>query len=272
MRRENRKPKRLVVRLLMAIGAVAALTAIAPRLDTAQLEEWRPIEYVRVEGAIWHLDVGEFRQALMPYAMRGYFSADLKEIEAVARNFAWVDEVRATRVWPDTILVQVKEHQPVARWGEDSLLNGRGERFTPDQTASFRLLPFLSGPAGQEKQVLDMMRSLNSKLQARRLRVESLRLSKRLAWVAQLEGGTEIVFGNQDPLAATDRLLALLPKLGEERIAAIRKVDLRYPNGFSVILKQESPTPPEAFSRLWEPLSPDSANAQAGTRLERQFT
>jgi cell division protein FtsQ len=117
-----------------------------------------------------------------------------------------------------------------------------------------------------------MLQSLNAKLQARRLRVESLRLSKRRAWVAQLEGGMEIVFGNQDPLAATDRLLTLLPKLGEERIAALRKVDLRYPNGFSIILKPELQTSPESLSRLRKHLPPDSAQARSGSRLARQFT
>jgi cell division protein FtsQ len=255
----------------MAGSAVAALVTLALRLDAAQLEAWMPVEFIRVEGDIWHLDASEFRAALGPHVAGGYFLVNLTEIEAAARTFAWIDQVRVTRVWPDTILVQIKEHQPVARWGEDSLLNGRGERFTPNQTASFERLPSLSGPVGQEKQVLNMMRALNGKLQARQLRVESLRLSKRLAWVAQLDGGTEIVFGNQDPLAAMDRLLALLPKLGEERIAAIQKVDLRYPNGFSLILKPESQTPPQALSSLRNPLSPDSTRAQTGPRLVKQF-
>jgi cell division protein FtsQ len=55
----------------------------------------------------------------------------------------------------------------------------------------------------------------------------------------------EIVFGSQDPLAATDRLLTLLPQLGEGRVATIKKLDLRYPNGFSVVWKPELPIPPD---------------------------
>jgi cell division protein FtsQ len=259
--RTPRKKGRLSARFLLAVGAVMVLGAILSYIDAARLKKFMSIDYVRVEGEMWHLDADEFRTALMPHARQGYFSADLESIEAAARDFAWVDEVQAARVWPDTIVVRIREHQPVARWGEDSLLNDRGERFAPRDAASLEYLPLLSGPPGQEKQVLSMMRSLNAKLQIRRQRVETLRLSKRLAWVAQLDGGMEVVFGNQDPLSAMDRLLALLPQLGEERIAAIRKLDLRYPNGFSVVWKPEFQMPPESLSRIREPMPRDSGSA-----------
>jgi cell division protein FtsQ len=246
-RTSRRKPKRLPVRLFLIPAAVAAVWLAWPHInvDTSRIRNALPVEYVRVEGSLWNLDPEEFRTVVMPHAQTGYFMLDLKVVEAAVSTLAWVDHVEAARIWPDTVVLRVVEQQPVARWGEHGLLNVRGASFTPANAAAFTRLPQLAGPPGREKEVLGMMRALNLKLKARQLRVETLRLSKRLAWEAQLEGGMEIVYGNQDPLAATDRLLALLPQLGEERIASIRKLDLRYPNGFSVVWKPENPTPPE---------------------------
>lgn len=261
-RTPKRKPRRFPAGLWLVPLAAVALWAAAPRIGMlgARLTSALPVEYVRVEGPIWNLDTEEFRKAVLPHIRGAYFQVDLKAIEAAAGALAWVDRVEAMRVWPDTVVLRVVEQRPIARWGEDGLLNERGASFTPPNAADFPQLPRLSGPAGREQEVLGMLRALNDKLQSRRMRIETLRLSKRLAWEAQLEGGMEIVFGNQDPLAAMDRLLALLPHLGEERIASIRKLDLRYPNGFSVVWKPESPTPPEQLG-CWERLPPDSASA-----------
>lgn len=246
-RTPKRKPKHFPVGILLVPVAAVALWAAAPRIGMlgARLTKAMPVEYVRVEGPIWSLDTEEFRRAVLPHVQGGYFLVDLKAIEAAAGAFAWVDHAEAMRVWPDTVVLRVVEQKPIARWGEHSLLNERGMSFTPPNAADFPQLPLLAGPPGQERQVLDMMHALNGKLQSRQMRIEALRLSKRLAWEAQLEGGMEIVFGYQDPLGAMDRLLVLLPQLGEERIASIRKLDLRYPNGFSVVWKPEMPTPPE---------------------------
>lgn len=247
----TRKPKPLGL-LLIPVTALAFWVG-ASHVDQARerLENILPIQYVRVEGAIWNLDTEAFQQAVMPHAQRGYFSVDLKAIEAAAGAFAWIDRVETNRAWPDTIVLRIVEHTPVARWNEDSLLNEQGKSFTPPNAGDFTRLPSLAGPPGHEAEVLGMMRQLDAKLEPREMRVAALRLSKRLAWEAELEGGLEIVFGNQDPLAATVRLLALLPalteQLGQDRIAAIRRLDLRYPNGFSVVWKPEIP-PPSAGS------------------------
>ncbi len=258
----RKKPKRRfpIARLVAVLAGIAVVGVLAPKLRELRLETYLPMNYVRIEGAIWNLDMNEFRKALLPYTHGGYFSADMRGIEAEARSFAWVDKARVARIWPDTLVIRIEEQKPVARWDEDSLLNDRGERFSPPSVAAYPRLPRLSGPAGQEKLVLGTLRALNAKLQPRHPRIESLRLSKRRAWVAQLEGGMEIVFGNQDPLAAMERLLSLLPRLGEERIAAIQKLDLRYPNGFSVVWKPDPETTPDPLGWIMTRETPDTEN------------
>ena len=230
-------------------AAIAALGLWADRpfidLDVDHIRNVLPIEYVRVEGAVWYLEPSDLELAVMPHLQAGFFALDLKAIEAAVGSLPWIDYAEASRIWPDTVVVHVVEQTPVARWGTDGLLNFQGVSFIPPNVGEFARLPLLAGPSGRELEMLGMLRALNGKLRARNLQIASLRLSPRLAWEARTENGMEIVFGSQDPLAATDRLLTLLPQLGEGRVATIKKLDLRYPNGFSVVWKPELPIPPD---------------------------
>ncbi|HYE35831.1 cell division protein FtsQ/DivIB [Methylocaldum sp.] len=234
------KSRKVPARALFLYGLLALCGLAAMSVDFSRLKGFMPIRYVRVEGEIRNLDAAEFRKALLPWAQVGYFLADMHGIEETAKSFPWIASVQVARLWPDTLLLKVIEQKPVARSGDGSLINYRGGRFSPENIQSYVKLPILDGPQGQEKHLLNMLYLLNGKLKQRDMRIDVLKLTNRRAWSAHLSSGVEIEFGKQDPSLAMDRLLALLPRLGEERIAALQKVDLRYPNGFAVIFRPES--------------------------------
>ena len=241
--RRRRSP---VLPVLMLMGGAAVIGLVAPRLDASvtRLESLMPIRHVRIEGALANSDPEDFKKALSPWVRHSYFTVDLKALEQAIAAVPWVNTARISRIWPDTIIVEIDEQDPVARWGGDELLGANGEAFKrPAGGADFSGLPMLSGPRGRERQVLEMMAALNEKLTNRHTQVEALHLSNRLAWEARLSNSLELAYGNQDPLAAMDRALAWLPRLGEQRAAAILKLDLRYSSGFAVIWKPAAPAP-----------------------------
>jgi cell division protein FtsQ len=208
-----------------------------------------PVHYVRVEGDIQNLDEARFVRALSSGVSGGYFSLDIDQIEQLARSFSWVERAQVERLWPDTVVIRIAEHKPVARWGGEELLNGRGERFTQAAPEQFAGLPAIDAPAGSEREMLNVMAGLNQRFGRRGLRVDSLVLSKRHAWVLTLDSGLQIYVGRQDPLAAADRFLELIPKLGEERAKRVARLDLRYPSGFSIVWKPDegaAQEPPQA--------------------------
>lgn len=225
-----------------------------------------PVRYVRIEGAIYHLDEREFTQAVAPLMRSGLLGVDLDAVASVAKSFPWVERVRVVRQWPDTVTLQVREHRPVARWNEDSLLSDRGMRFAPSSVERFTALPRLYGETGQENMVLDVWRKLNELLRERQWRVTMLSCNFRQSWSARLSDGKELILGREDPVAKVARLLTLLPELGYRQTAAIKKVDLRYRNGFAVVWRFEppiEPTPaepedpkPEVFRRVPGALDP----------------
>lgn len=236
-------------RVLLKLGALGLLAGLGwlawERLPRPGPGPLFPVAYVRIEGEIQNLDAAKLQEALSPAASVGYFSLDMAEIEGLVRSFAWVDKVRVARVWPDTLEIGVTEQRAVARWGDQALLNPKGVRFAPGGVEAFVRLPVIYGPPGMESYLLEMLGSLNDRLASRGVAVATLDMSKRRAWVVKLDNGLELYFGRQDPLKLLERFLELVPKLGDDVFARLKRVDLRYPNGFAVVWKTEAETGPE---------------------------
>lgn len=247
--RLRRRPKPALLVLVLAVAGVTGYWIWNLGLDLNRT--WFPVRFVRIQGAIQNLDEAKLRESLTPAVDGGYFSLDIDEIEGAARSCPWVESVQVSRNWPDTLVVQIKEHDPVARWGEKAMLDARGERFTPERV-DFPGLPVLYGPPGTEHYLLEVLQQLNERLSPQGFKVASLEVSKRRAWTLRLENGPEMYFGRREPVAALEHFLGLLGKLGENRLAQLLRVDLRYPNGFAVVWRpetesvQETPQDPAA--------------------------
>ena len=207
------------------------------QIPAQALDMMFPINYIRVEGEIENLNEEKLQEALKPALSGGYFHQDLGEIGWVVRSFPWVDRVRLSKIWPDTVEVDISEQKAVARWGDRALLNPRGERFAPEGIEGFSGLPVIYGPLGMESYLLDMLNTLNDRLAPKVVKVATLDMSKRRAWIVRLDNGLELHFGRQDPVAVLERFLELVPKLGDDVFAQLKRVDLRYPNGFAVVWK-----------------------------------
>jgi cell division protein FtsQ len=231
---------------LLAMVAVGFLIAWQRDSLMVRFDALLPIRHVRVEGEFANLDPEELRKVLLPLLHRNYFRADLQAVEQAAAVLPWVAAARVARIWPDTVMVEVTEHNPVARWGSNSLISDNGVVFPADRSgdADYSGLPALQGPAGHEGEVLAMLKGLNEKFAKGRVAVVDLRLSDRLAWRAVLSDGLEVVYGNKDPLAATERMLSVLLRLAEYHPGTLKRLDFRYRSGFAVTFNPVVTAPP----------------------------
>lgn len=199
-----------------------------------------PIKHVRIQGEFANIDPQELERQILPLVRAGYIMADLRAIKKAALDVYWMNSVTVFRIWPDIIQLDVNEHIPVARWGDQLMLDEKGEVFRISSLASdFYDLPMVHAPYGHEVEVLGMINKLNEILMSRGTSVTTIRLSDRLAWTVLLSDDLEISYGIQNPLMATNRMFTLLPALGDDRLASIKKVDLRYPTGFAVTWKSQ---------------------------------
>ena len=216
--------------LLPPLGLATLLVAAA--LGKELLDQ--PVRKLVVQGGFQRVTPVQIEAALAAELDEGFLSIDLAELRARLRAIDWVDQVRVGRVWPDTVTVQITEHQAAARWGKNGLLNTRGELFTENAQHEFPELPSLAGPPGSEHEVAKRYLAVRGPLVAAELGLASLEMDERGAWRVVLAGGQEIRLGRQD----VDKRLAtffgvVAPALGAE-LARAKYVDLRYTNGFAV--------------------------------------
>ena len=69
-------------------------------------------------------------------------------------QFGWIKEARISRRWPDTLVVDVVERQPVAIWQNNqqlTLIDGEGVVLEPVRLESMPDLPLVIGPAANRQ-------------------------------------------------------------------------------------------------------------------------
>jgi cell division protein FtsQ len=137
-------------------------------------------------------------------------------------------------MWPDRVRVEIVEQQAAARWGEDGLLNTRGELFASGVRHVPPELPRLDGPAGTEWQVAQRYLAIQGRLVEQGLRVAALRLDARGASELDLSHGVTVRLGRRQVDDRMDRFVEIGAQVIAGRAADIQYVDMRYSNGFSI--------------------------------------
>ncbi|MGA1730813.1 MAG: cell division protein FtsQ/DivIB, partial [Steroidobacteraceae bacterium] len=110
-------------------GAGAALTLVAGLAWWLTDALDQPVRKIVVTGNFQRVAAVEVEQVLRTTLAGGFLSANLGELRNAIEGMTWVDRARLQRRWPDTLAVEVIEQQVAARWGEDSVVNTRGELF-----------------------------------------------------------------------------------------------------------------------------------------------
>lgn len=227
--------KTLLVFALLGLG----IWAYGRQALTHQVTESLPIRYVRTEGVFQYLSKEELKAALMPLVTTSIFDADMQQIHATVAKLPWVKSVAVERVWPDTIDIKVHERKAYVRWGQKGLLTEYGELFMPSNVDQFQSLLLVEGPKEQEAKTLEIMEGVRIALEDQSLDLAEFSINDREAWTIKLKTGLEIVLGSTGQLNKLQRFLDTLPILGQEKIAAMQVVDLRYPNGYAVSWKPD---------------------------------
>ena len=122
-----------------------------------------------------------------------------------------------------------------ARWGENGLLNTRGELFVSEARHVPPELAQLSGPDGTENEVAQRYLAAQGRLVEAGMRLTAVRLDARGAWEFDLANGVTVRLGRRQVDERFDALRAhRASKLVAQRADDIAYVDMRYTNGFAI--------------------------------------
>ncbi len=196
-------------------------------------ERW-PIRWLELNGSFNRVSAEQLRSSLAPLVNASFFAVDLQALNRVAARNSWVATVNVQKRWPDTVMVTIEEHVPVAHWNSGHLISTRGQVFATAEADEIQGLPWLYGPDEQLEAVLAHWTRFNSMLDSAALEVEKLTLDQRGAWSVQLNKGTRLFLGREDAGERLERLMTSWETLMFERDLPPVLVDLRYTNGFAV--------------------------------------
>lgn len=210
---------------LLAYGVIAWVVA-QPAFALKTLEVATPVAHV-TEAQV---------RLVAERKVRGtFFTVDLEQVRNSLEKLPWVREARVERRWPDTLVVSLVEHEPLARWNDDALMNVAGEVFVAALDAR---LPRLSGPEDSSAEVYAAYRRYQAALAPLGMTIGELALSPRRAWRIRLDNGLALALGREQADARLARFVALYPRIfaAQDGVPAVPPlaVDLRYPDGMAL--------------------------------------
>ena len=205
-----------------------------------------PIRTVRLMSAPERVVPSEVLALVKSGVQGNFMTVDINRLRLSLEALPWVKSVSIRREFPDGLLLQIEEHQAVARWNDDALVNQQGEVFVAETKQQ---LPRFIGIDGSSVEVLDEYKAFSGQLAVLNLQVSQIALSARHAWQLHLSNGTVLELGREALQERMARFVAYQmaegskPKAEESKAGdSGRKlaaqgssvVDMRYRNGFAV--------------------------------------
>ncbi len=195
-----------------------------------------PIREVKVIGEVSHVSEAQVQLIVDQHLKGNFFTLDLVKARDAFEKLPWARNVSVRRRWPDTLSVQIEEHQALARWGDIALVNTRGELF---HAASDVNLPVFYGPGDSVKMVTKQYASFSKILNVADIKIAHVSLSPRQAWEIKTNQGLLIALGREEQdrekvNARLKKFTAAYEAVLKHLDAEIKYADLRYPNGFAV--------------------------------------
>ncbi len=193
-----------------------------------------PIQQVQVKGEFVYLNKSDLYKAMGDLANAGFFNVDVRAVKQAAETLPWVDSASVRRIWPDTLLIDIREQIPLARWQDGGMVNRLGDVVPVTTVDALADLPVFSGPEGSAKILAERYQLLSVPLAKMALTVVALTLSERRAWQVSLDNGMHLLFGRAMLDTQLSRFAGAYSSMPTEKLENIQSVDLRYTNGFAV--------------------------------------
>jgi cell division protein FtsQ len=218
-----------------------------------------PIKQVKLENKLNNQEAKELQRVASQAVNGGFFSLDISQFRTeLLQNLPWLKEVSVRKVWPDSVLVSIKEHQPVGRWisienrtkGENELydkielLSRNGIIFFPElsdkQRTKFNGLAILTGPKLSTNNILETCFKINADLKRLKSRLKKCGMNERRSWLITLDNGLDIKLGKENVMQNLAQYIDVFSVQLAKYFNQVEYADLRFANGFSIKWKVQT--------------------------------
>jgi cell division protein FtsQ len=232
---------RKIANALIVFSVLAALYGAV--YNVAHLPGLFPVRSVRLSVPPQNISAAELLQVMRSEVRGNLVTVDIKRLRQSLEKLPWARSVSIRREFPQSLAVQMEEHQVFARWNNGlrldglrtGLVNQYGEIFFAE---SEQALPIFIGQSGTSAEIAQHYAQFNQQIAALGLSVEQIALSPRHSWQLRLSNGTVLELGREDMQQRLARFVAVqMTEDGRQRTEnrnTVKYVDLRYRNGFAV--------------------------------------
>jgi len=148
---------------------------------------------------------------------------------------SWLSSIKTDFSLHRPVLVEIKEHHPIANIGRDRYLTQKGESINPKgQFKKLRIIS-INGPEDSISNLINLSRELQTKLNRLDLKVISFELKNKDQLKAKDDSGTEYIFSKKEFRVQLERLEDYISfELNSGNRNHIRYIDFRYNNAIAV--------------------------------------
>ncbi|BFM10845.1 cell division protein FtsQ/DivIB [Simiduia litorea] len=224
-----------VRKILLGSALLAVLVWLAPQITRSALAIWdRPVNGVAIEGQFRLVDKEHIASLLEKNIDTGFWQLDIQGLQVALEQDPWIDYVLIRRRWPDRLIVEVVEQNPIARWADRGFVNYRAELILANNVERLAGLPRLDAEDRSLGKLMQSYQTIAALMSVRNLNVARIELDKRGSWKVQLQDGVKIAFGRHQ----LQERMRLFAKVYDDQLAhrwtEVNSVDVRYNNGAAV--------------------------------------
>lgn len=196
-----------------------------------------PVNIVKIAANFNRIPRQRLEGVLSNYQNHSYFSLPEKQLQKELLSLDWADEVRVSRIWPDTLSIKLIEKEPVATWNQ-SLITIDGRLFNAESDRKNFNLPALKGPESQKNDVLQIYKKLSKLLETFELHVAVLQLHDNQSLDLSLTNGVQLRLGKRDIEKRLEQFCKTYHAIFAAKYEQLANVDLRYEHGMAVQWRQ----------------------------------
>lgn len=221
---------------IAALFGACALFLLAFLQGEAESRGWFSVSDIELEGAFNNISELELNAVYNGFIGQSLLLSSVDSFSVKASEPAWVNSVSVRKIWPNKLKFVIEEELPVANWRAGQIITAQGEVISPPELPKLPL-PYLQGPVGMSRNVLEQFRLVSQVLTSSNLKVKTLELEERGAWNVYFTNGLLVKLGRDEILSRLQRFIAVYKTDLSGRMTRIDAVDARYPHGVAVIWK-----------------------------------
>lgn len=247
------------VRVFSVVGICVAVVGSIYLWQSGEISNWLENAEVKVESSL--VDAGliieeihiigqiettsdDIDKAIDTVHGSPLLAVDIKAIKERVERLSWVKAATISRKLPQSLIVNITEHNPAALWQIDQklwILSDQGVKITDQQLTAFSQLPMISG-SGADNELEGLLFSVSENMDIFN-RVETASWIGNRRWDLILKNGIKIMLPETDMRQAWTSLVTLEK---QEKLLArnILAIDFRIKNKTVIRL-----TPDEALRR-----------------------